>query len=138
MKALRVSALLVASTTLAWGCGGGSGDGGGSNDGGECEGAPTTCALDTLSDEQQETACDVFLETIDDPAGTTYECDETGVFLEVESYQECIQVDYEPGCPLTYSDLIDCYQAAAEDACQAFSSSGACDIVFENIEDCLP
>jgi hypothetical protein len=115
-------------------CGGGGGDG---DDTGGCAGDITACPLPDLSDEQQSAFCDTLLAAIDDPPGTVYECEETGIFLGVNTKSDCAATTYRAGCPITGGDLIDCYKAASMDACAAFAETGACGEVFAQAEACV-
>ena len=128
----RLALLAMASACLV-ACGGG-GDG---DDSGGCTGDVTTCRLPDLSPDQQGAFCDTLLAVIPDPPGTTYECEETGVFLTVNTRSQCASTVYGADCPLTCRDLIDCYQAAVNDACAAFDEFGACGDVFAQAEACL-
>ena len=124
----------AACAVLLAACGGG--DGGGGDDGGGCSGDVTACPLPQLSDEQQSAFCDTLLAAIDDPPGTQYMCDDTGLYLEVNTKAACAATTYGASCPITGADLIACYKAAAMDACAAFSETGACGDVFAQAEAC--
>jgi hypothetical protein len=116
-------------------CGGGGGDDSGDDTGG-CTGDITACPLPDLDDEQQGAFCDTLLAAIPDGPGTTYECDETGLFLTVNTRADCAATQYGAACTVTGRQLIACYQAAANDACAAFAEDGACGTVFAHAEAC--
>lgn len=134
MNKRLVFGLVIGSVLAVGACGGGGGSG---DDTGGCTGDVTACPLPELSAEQQSAFCDTLLAAIDDPPGTTYTCDETGLFLTVNTKSDCAATSYKPGCPITGKDLIDCYKAAAMDACAAFDEGGACGDVFAQAEACV-
>jgi len=94
-----------------------------------CTGSVLSCSWAELSGKQEMEACELITASIDEPAGTKYECktgEHAGEFLTVENASTCISHSYPSGCPVTVQQTLDCFRAARADACAAFGDSGAC------------
>ena len=109
---------------------------GGSDDEGDCSGSVLDCSWAELSGDQEQEACDLITASIESPAGTKYECTQSGLSLTVENASTCVSHSYAAGCPVTVRETLDCYKAAKADACAAFEDSGACGQLFAAVEDC--
>lgn len=99
------------------------------DEGGGCDGSVLSCSWSELSDKQEMEACDLITASLDEPAGTKYECktgEHAGQFLTVENAQTCVSHSYPANCPVTVQATLDCFKAARADACAAFGDSGAC------------
>ena len=113
-----------------------SGGGGG---GGGCSGEITSCSVGSLSSKQLADMCSLLLASIDDPPGTKLECtagDKKGLFLTVNSKEQCVAQPPPSTCKVTVGQLIDCYKAAKKDACSAFEDDGACGKLFSAESGC--
>jgi len=106
---------------------------------GACTGDITGCTVGSLSSKQNEDMCSLITTTIDDPPGTKYECKtgpKSGLFLTVNSKDQCIQSKPPATCKVKVSELIACYKAAKKDACAAFDDQGACGPLFSPSSGC--
>lgn len=100
-----------------------------SDDESGCSGSVLSCGWSELSARQEMEACDLITATLDEPAGTKYECktgEHSGEFLTVENSATCVSHSYPDGCPVTVQQTLDCFKAARADACAAFADGGAC------------
>ena len=100
----------------------------------DCEGAITDCTLATLSASQHADYCDLLLAALDAEPGARFECADSGIFVEVATRQECVGVEFAPTCMVKVGEIIDCFQAAEQDACAAFD--GPCVGVFSPDNGC--
>ena len=94
-----------------------------------CSGSVLSCSWSELSAKQEMEACDLITASLDEPAGTKYECkmgEHAGEFLTIENAQTCVSHSYPANCPVTVQQTLDCFKAARADACAAFADSGAC------------
>lgn len=104
-----------------------------------CSGEITTCQVGTLSTKQLDDMCSLLLASIDDPPGTKLECtsgDKKGLFITVNSKEQCVSQPPPASCKVTVGQLIDCYKAAKKDACGAFADTGACGKLFSPESGC--
>ena len=77
--------------------------------------------------------CSLILTSIDVPAGTKFECkdgEKSGLFLTVNTQDQCVAQRAPASCTVKVSALIECYKSAKKDACAAFADDGACGTVF--------
>lgn len=119
--------------------GGSSNEGEGSETGKSCSGEVTGCAIGSLTSKQYEDACSVLLSSIDAPAGSKFECEEgpnSGLFLSVNTVAQCVSSRPPTTCKVTVGQLIDCYKAAKNDACDAFDDE--CTVLFDPGSGCVP
>jgi hypothetical protein len=146
MRMSFLSSLVILALTLGAACAGDDDDDGqddqsdpGDGDEGDCTGDVTDCRLADLSDEQYATWCDTFLAVVEDPPGTTYECEESGLTLTVTDREACLanQDQVSSSCPVTAGEVIDCYLAARDDACEAFAEDGACGYLLTSEGACF-
>ena len=110
-----------------------------SGGGGGCSGEITSCSVGSLSSKQLADMCSLLLASIDDPPGTKLECtagDKKGLFLTVNSKEQCVAQPPPSTCKVTVGQLIDCYKAAKKDACGAFEDDGACGKLFSADSGC--
>jgi hypothetical protein len=99
-----------------------------------CTGSVLGCTWAELSARQEMEACDLISASIDDPAGTKYECmagPNQGLYLEIESSAACVARSYKAGCPITVQQSLDCFKAAKRDVCAAFGDGGICSKLLE-------
>ena len=95
--------------------------------------------MGSLSDAQAADMCSLFVAAIDVPAGTKFECDEgpnKGLFITVNTKEQCVQQRPPKGCTVTVGAMVDCFKAAKNDACAAFD--GACSLLFDQSNGCVP
>lgn len=124
------------------GTSGTSGTDGGTSDSkstGSCKGEITDCAVGSLSDAQASDMCSLLLAAIDSPAGTKYECTsgpKSGLFITVNSKEQCVAQRAPASCKVTVGQLIACFKGAKKDACDAFSDSGPCSLLFDPASGC--
>ncbi|HEU0032010.1 MAG TPA: hypothetical protein VFQ53_15360 [Kofleriaceae bacterium] len=107
--------------------------------GGDCTGSVLGCTWAELSAAQEMEACDLITASIDDGAGTKYECTEgpnAGLSLTVDSASTCVARSYPAGCPVTVQQTLDCFKAAKTNACSAFDDAGACGRLFASAAQC--
>jgi hypothetical protein len=94
-----------------------------------CSGSVLSCSWSELSAKQEMEACDLITASLDEPAGTKYECkmgEHAGESLTIENAQTCVSHSYPANCPVTVQLTLDCFKAARADACAAFATTGAC------------
>lgn len=112
---------------------------GSSGEAGACSGEITSCPVGTLSSKQMADMCSLLLASIDDPPGTKFECtsgENKGLYLTVNSKEQCAAQPPPSTCKVTVGQLIDCYKAAKKDACGAFEDDGACAKLFSPDSGC--
>jgi hypothetical protein len=109
------------------------------DEGGDCSGSVLSCSWAELSGKQEMEACDLITASLDEPAGTKYECktgEHAGEFLTVENAQTCVSHSYPSNCPVTVQATLDCFKAARADACAAFGDNGACGKLLATAATC--
>lgn len=124
-----------AAPLLAAACASDDDDGGG----GDCAGSVLSCGWAELSGKQEMEACDLITASLDEPAGTKYECmtgPNAGISLTIETAQTCVSHSYADGCPVTVQQTLDCFKAARTDACAAFNQNAACGKLFSASSQC--
>jgi len=116
-----------------------SGGASSSGNAGSCTGDVTACTMGSLSDAQMTDTCSLILSAIDSPAGTKFECKEgpqNGLYLTVNSKEQCVAQRPPASCKVKVGELVDCYKSAKKDACAAFAENGACAPLFSPSSGC--
>lgn len=110
-----------------------------SGNAGTCTGDVSACTMGSLSDAQMTDTCSLILSAIDSPAGTKFECKEgpqNGLYLTVNSKEQCVAQRPPASCKVKVGELVDCYKSAKKDACAAFAENGACAPLFSPSSGC--